>query len=289
MTATATVPKTKPAPETKTRRPRLVVAIGRQRVGKTTILKALTEVTLRQGGNPEVWNTDIMNKSHAINTVGVDVLSPPEQHAAGQAAWLEEKILGMAQTGRDAVLDIGGGWTAVHELIQGSPLLGVMKRMKIRLIPYFVVGFEPADLDYLDDLHKRGFNPPKSVIVINEGLMAYKADSKAHTKAIFRHPAVQQAIANDGTVATFPAVNGLLKVAERNQSFFDFVEGKPVSGMPTASWFDTLRFDFWLRHDIPLFMQELGPNFLLNMPAGLPEVVSKSDIENGDGVDEDDE
>ncbi|MBS1035656.1 MULTISPECIES: hypothetical protein [Gluconobacter] len=286
MTATAKTSKTEPAAEAKPRRPRLIVAIGRQRVGKTTILKAITEITLQQGGDPQVWNTDIMNKSHAIDTVGVDVLTPPEQHASGQAAWLEEQIMGMAQTGRDAVLDIGGGWTAVHELIQGSPLLGAMRRMKVRLIPYFVIGFEPADLDYLDDLHRRDFNPPGSVVIINEGLASYKADSKEHTRAIIRHPAVQQALTNKGTVATFPAVNGLLKVAERNQSFFDFVAGKPVSGMPTPSWFDTLRFDFWLRHSIPAFMRDLGADFLPNMPNGLPPVVSKDEIENGDDGDD---
>jgi len=264
----------------KTSSPRLMVAIGRQRVGKTTILKALTEITLRQGGNPEIWNTDIMNRSHTINSVGVDVLTPPEQTAKGQAAWLESRILAMAQTGRDAVLDIGGGWTAMHELIQGSPLLGVMQRLGIRLLPYFVVGFEAADLDYLDDLHRRSFNPPGSVVLVNEGLIPYGADLTEKIRVILHHPSVQQALKQNGAIARFPAVNGLQAVSERHQSFFDFVDGKPVPGLPSPSWFDVLRFDYWLRHEIPVFMHKLGADLLLNMPAGLPAVVTKADIEN---------
>jgi len=257
-----------------------MVAIGRQRVGKTTILKALTEITLRQGGNPEIWNTDTLNRSHTINSVGGDVLTPSEQTATGQAAWLEGRILEMAQTGRDPVLDIGGGWTALHELIQGSPLLGVMQRLRIKLLPYFVVGFEAAHLDYLDDLHRRAFNPAGSVVLVNEGLMPYGADLTEKTRIILHHPTVQQALRQNGTIALFPAVNGLQAVAERHQSFFDFVDGKPVPGMPLPSWFDVLQFDYWLRHEIPVFMQNLGEDLLLNMPAGLPPVVTKAEIEN---------
>lgn len=265
-------------------RPKLIVAIGRQRVGKTTLLKAITEVGRTQGANPEIWNTDMMNKSHAIDVLGGDVLSPKQGTTAGQAKWLEDRILALSNSGRDAVLDIGGGWTAIHELIQGAPLLGSLRRLKVDLVTIFVIGAEEADLDYLDDLYNRGFNAPHAAVVINEGLLPQSIDTEEVLKAVIRHEGVQRTLKKGGKCVFFPAINGLKQITERKQTFTDYAAGKSVPGLPAPSIFDVMRTQYWLLHDLPTFMHDLGTDFLPYLPKGLPRIWSQEEVEEMEDV-----
>ncbi|WP_291366536.1 FAD-binding oxidoreductase [Acetobacter sp. UBA5411] len=285
MTTAATKAGAKKDPhETDVTRPKLIVAIGRQRVGKTTLLKAVTEISRSQGANPEIWNTDMMNKSHAIDVLGGDVFSPTQSSVAGQAKWLEQRILDLSKSGRDAVLDIGGGWTAVHELIQSAPLLGTLRRLKVDLVMIFVIGAEEADLDYLDDLYNRGFNAPRSAVVINEGLLPQSADSDDVLKSVIAHAGVQRTLKKGGRCVFFPAINGLKQITERKQTFTDYAAGKSVPGLPEPSIFDVMRAQFWLLHDLPEFMHDLGPEFLPSLPNGLPRIWSQEEVEEMEDV-----
>lgn len=258
-------------------RPTLFVAIGRQRVGKTTTLKAIAEITRQQGGNPEIWNTDSLNRSHSISSLGDGVMEPPSATAAGQAIWLEERIENMVTGGHDAILDIGGGWTAMHELIKTSPLITALDEIGVSLVALFMIGVEHADIDYLQDLQEeKAFLPPRTAIVINEGLIPTGHETRLAVKEVIRHPTVRRAIGRGAVYATFPAINGLKKIADRGQTFLDFAANVPVTGMPTSSVFDRLRVNRWLKRDVPLFLRDLGADYLPRMPKGLPDVVMEN-------------
>ncbi|NHN86054.1 FAD-binding oxidoreductase [Acetobacter musti] len=260
-----------------TTKPTLLVAIGRQRVGKTTFLKSLAEITTQQGGKPEIWNTDSMNRSHTIASLGSHVREANSTSAAGQAAWLEEQIERLVDTRQDAILDIGGGWTAMHELIRSSPLVAALDEIGISLVTVFMIGMENADIDYLEDLQtKHRFLPPKTAIVINEGLLPVGVETPRAVAEILNNNTVLKTLDRGAAHGVFPAVNGLKKIADRGQSFMDFAANKPVSGMPASSVFDRLRMNRWLKRDVPLFLQDLGPDYLPRMPKGLPEVMMEN-------------
>lgn len=264
-------------PSAVTTRPTLLVAIGRQRVGKTTFLKSLAEITAQQGGKPEIWNTDSMNRSHTISSLGSHVLEADSTSPSGQAAWLEEQIERLVETRQDAILDIGGGWTAMHELIRTSPLVAALDELGISLVTIFMIGMENADIDYLQDLQEQhGFLPPRTAIVINEGLLPVGMDTARAVSEILENRAVLNALDRGAAHGVFPAVNGLKKIADRGQSFMDFAANKPVPGQPKSSVFDRLRINRWLKREVPLFMRDLGPEYLPRMPKGLPDVVMEN-------------
>ncbi|WP_102325778.1 MULTISPECIES: FAD-binding oxidoreductase [Komagataeibacter] len=260
--------------ETVKAQPTLMMAIGRQRVGKTTFLKVLTELTQQQGGHPEIWNTDSLNKSNTIASLGDYVLEPATVTAKGQAAWLEQRIEQLVETQNDAILDIGGGWTAVHELVKASPLVAQLEELGINLVTVFMIGSEHADIDYLEDLQaNRGFIPKNTVVVINEALLSGRVDASDEIRHILQYPAIEGALGRGAVYGVFPALDGIKRVSDRGQSFMDFAANKPANGFPTSSFFDRCRVSRWLRRDVPKFLAALGPDYLPRMPAGLPEVI----------------
>jgi len=253
--------------------PTLFVAIGRQRVGKTTFLKVLTELTRQQGGRPEVWNTDSLNKSHTISSLGDYVLEPDSTRTEKQVKWLEQRIENLVQTRQDAILDIGGGWTAMHELIDKSHLVSALSKIGVNLVTVFMIGIEKADIDYLDELQRnKRFASKKTVIVLNEGLIPIGLDTADAKKRVIMNPTIIRALGEGAVFAVFPNLNGLKEVTDREQTFIDFAGDAPSpDGLPT-SVFDRLRVMHWLRCEVPAFLQELGPEYLPRMPKGLPEV-----------------
>ena len=258
-------------------RPTLLVAIGRQRVGKTTFLKSLAEITAQQGGRPEIWNTESMNRSHTLSSLGPQVLEADSMSPTGQAAWLEGQIEKLVESRHDAILDIGGGWTAMHELIRSSPLVAALDELGVSLVTIFMIGMENADIDYLQYLQEQqGFLPRRTAIVINEGLLPVGIDTPQAVSQILENEAVLNALDRGAAHGVFPAINGLKKIADRGQSFMDFAANKPVPGQPKSSVFDRLRVNRWLKRDVPLFLRDLGADYLPRMPKGLPDVVMEN-------------
>ena len=62
------------------------LAVGRQRVGKTTLLNGLAQAVQVRGGDPEIWNADLLNKSHSIASFHPQTLSPGHAQTTEQRA-----------------------------------------------------------------------------------------------------------------------------------------------------------------------------------------------------------
>ncbi|MFT8720333.1 FAD-binding oxidoreductase [Acetobacter sp.] len=263
--------KTKTGPET--RLPTLYVAIGRQRVGKTTLLKLIDEVTKHQGGDIEVWNADTLNRSNSVATIGREVIQAPGQSVPEQTDWLLEKLDGMKARGKDVLLDVGGGWTAFHQVVKETGLLEGLPDMGISLVSYFVIGNENGDLDYLDNLQQQKFFPPRCAIVINGHLLPQGTNTPQAMADILSHPVVTRAIQHGETqVSIFPVLNGIKKLNDRNQGFLDYANNVPVNGFPPSGVLDRLRVKKWLQEAVPKFFDDMGPELLPRMPDGLPSV-----------------
>jgi len=264
-------PATSEPGDPETEAPVIFTVIGRQRTGKTTLLNALAETVHRQGGTPEIWNTDLLNRSHSINQFHAETRSPSEADLTSQRKWLEHRIMEMVEHRRDVVLDIGGGWTAFHELINGTPLVAALEEEGIRLIVVYMMGTERADADYLEDLQtKKGFRPRRSVIVLNEGLIPAGASLQGAFSGLTRSAPVMRAIGNGAKVVTMPALEGMAELTDRSLSFEAFIGRAQVDGFPKTSMFDRLRADRWFNVRFPQFLEDIGLDHLPRMPNGLP-------------------
>ncbi len=61
------------------RQPVLIIAVGRQRVGKTTLLNVMIETYLAHGADIGIWNADLHNRTHTLSLFHSGALEPPEQ------------------------------------------------------------------------------------------------------------------------------------------------------------------------------------------------------------------
>jgi hypothetical protein len=247
-----------------TRQPVLIITVGRQRVGKTTVLNVLIEILRGLGAQIEIWNADLLNRTHTLSLFHKDALQPPaDTSLEDQKSWIEERVREMVIHRRDTVLDVGGGLTALNTLIEELRLVEMLERRGIRLVLMYVLGNERADLDYLERFAERGiFMPKATLLVFNAGLLTSGRSAKTAFNALMEHEVVVKAATAGAEVVQMPALSCMAAVTDRGLSFGDFAEGKQAAGHPESSFFDQERVWLWLNRDIPRFLLEIPPEWL---------------------------
>ncbi len=249
--------------------PVVITSIGRQRVGKTVFLNTLVQLARGHGAEIDVWNADLLNKSHSLSTFHQEALVPDSNLMVDQRNWIEARFEAQVQSRRDAVLDVGGGWTAFHHLIEETPLIDVLEEANLSLVAVYVLGTEAGDIDYLDTLQSiKMFLPKKSLIVLNEGLVGSGRDPASAFEPIGNHPVVQKALNAGAKAAFMPALSCMAAVTDRGLSFADFANGKQVAGFPNTSMFDRARVRRWFERDMPAFFSKIQPGWLPRLAEG---------------------
>ena len=135
-------------------RPLLLVALGRQRVGKTALLNTIVQYHRALGSQIEVWNADQQNRTHSLSTFFPDADCPSDSGLADAREWIERKLRDQAERRHHAVLDAGGGFTGFSALVEDVPVIEFLAANGVGVIGLFCVGPEKADLDYLDSFSK---------------------------------------------------------------------------------------------------------------------------------------
>lgn len=251
------------------REPVLLVAVGRQRVGKTTLLNALVEIYRKAGSDIEVWNADLHNRTHTLSLFHEDALSPrPGASVEDQRAWIEERVRGQVKHRRDVVLDVGGGLTALNTLVEQVRLVDILERRGIRPVLVYVLGGERADLDYLERFAEDSmFSPKATVLAFNAGLVTGGRSTDAAFEPLLEHPAVLAAIKGGARIVTMPALGCMSAVTDRGLGFEAFAEGSQSPTHPETSFFDQERAWLWFSREMPRFFERIPGEWLPRVPA----------------------
>jgi hypothetical protein len=246
------------------RQPVLIIAVGRQRVGKTTLLNVLIESYRAVGAEIEVWNADLHNRTHTLSLFHPDALQPPSGTSIeDQVTWIEDRVRDQVKHVRDAILDVGGGLNALNALIEQVKLVEMLERRGVRVVLMYVMGNERADLDYLERFVEDGmFMPKATLIVLNAGLLTSGKSVNSAFEAMMQHKVVLQAIQGGAEVIRMPALGCMAAVTDRGLSFADFAAGKQVDGQPETSFFDQERVWLWLNRDMPRFFLKVPPEWM---------------------------
>jgi hypothetical protein len=242
----------------------LIVAVGRQRVGKTTLLNVLTEIYRARGAALRIWNADLHNRTHTLSLFHKDALEPlPGASVVEQRSWIEDRVREQVAQRFDAVLDVGGGITALNTLVDEVRLVEMLERRGIRVVLMYVLGNERADLDYLERFAAdRAFMPKSTIVVFNAGLLTNGLSSTTAFDKLMQHPVVLKAIETGAEVTQMPALGCMAAVTDRGLSFADFAGGKQVDGCPETSFFDQERVWLWLHRHMPAFFSRLPQEWL---------------------------
>lgn len=241
----------------------LWVALGRQRVGKTTLLNTAVQYFRNQGSDIEVWNADQQNRSHSLSTFFPDACIPPAGGLADGRFWIEGQMVHQLGRRSHAVLDAGGGWTGFSALIEDVPVIQALAEHGTDVIGLFCVGPEQADLDYLQQFADSGsFLPKATVIILNEGLVTSGRSAAGAFSAVLGSPVVAAAVKRGAQVIFMPALSCMAEVTDRGISFADASEGLVKPGQAPMSLFDPLRVKDWWTKKIPAFFSRFPPEWL---------------------------
>ncbi|AOX21456.1 hypothetical protein [Kozakia baliensis] len=250
--------------------PVLLTVVGRQRTGKTTFLSALAETVALRGGRTEIWNTDMLNTTNSIQRFHSDAQSPPHLGSTDQTIWLDEKIASLVDNPRDVLLDIGGGWTAFHDMITTTSILSDLKEFGVRMVVAYMFGPDPADADYLADLQRHeAFHGSDSVLIFNRGLIPPGMSQHTAFKPAFASKAVAAAVDAGASTAVLPELLTMPKVLESGASFTLYGEKRHGAGPQAGNFMDRLRVNRWFNDEFVKFLREIDPTRLPSIPAGL--------------------
>jgi len=254
------------------RQPLLWITLGRQRVGKTTLLSAAVQYFRCLGCSIEVWNADQQNRSYSLSTVFPDVLDAAPGGVEDSKKWIEDRILDQVGRRYDAMLDVGGGMTGFTQLVGEVPLVGELEDQGIRVVGLFCIGPERADLDYLEQFAERDcFLPTATVVVLNGGLVLSGRSVKAAFAPMLDHPAVKAVMARGARVIPMPVLTCMSQVTDRGLTFKDAAAGVAKPDQEPLSFFDRARVNRWWTIDIPAFFGKLPREWVPNGVSVEPE------------------
>jgi hypothetical protein len=245
------------------RRRLLLVALGRQRVGKTALLNTIVQYFRAQGSEIEVWNADQQNRTHSLSTFFPDASLPPDGGLMDTRGWIEGKLKEQAEHGHHAVLDAGGGFTGFSALVEDVPVISALAAQGTDVIGLFCVGPEQADLDYLDSFSKTEvFMPEATMIVMNAGLVLSGRSPGAAFAPIAKNAVFEAAVDRGAKVAMFPALTCMAEVTDRGLTFEEAAAGKIKPGQQPMSMFDPTRVREWWTKKVPDFFGNFPPEWL---------------------------
>ena len=257
-------------------KPVLWVAVGRQRVGKTTLLNMTVQYFRALGSEITIWNADQQNRTHSLSTFFPDALVPPEGGLADNRAWIEHRLVDQASKGYHAVLDAGGGATGFTNLIEDVPILDSLKASNINVVAVYNLGTEQADLDFLTHYAESGmFVPERTMIVLNAGLVLSGRSASGAFAAIRENPALQSAVKDGAQVAMMPALSCMSEVTDRGITFSEAAAGIVRPGQAPMSMFDPVRVREWWTKKVPAFFGQFPPEWLPTGPQAAESPVAQ--------------
>ena len=241
----------------------LLVALGRQRVGKTVMLSTTVQYFRALGCHIEVWNADQQNRTHSLSTFFPDALTPPAGGVADTKQWIEQRLIDQARGQFHAALDAGGGFNAFGSLVDEVPILGTLEERGIDTVAFFCVGPEKADLDYLEQYaDSESFLPKATVIVLNAGLVLSGRSATGAFAPVLDTKVVNSALARGAKVVTMPALPCMSEVTDRGLTFEAAAAGAVKLGQEPMSMFDPTRVNEWWTKKVPRFFGQLPPQWL---------------------------
>ncbi|EKM98187.1 hypothetical protein [Acidocella sp. MX-AZ02] len=146
---------------------KIIFAAGRGKTGKTTLLRWLTETSIRKGGTPILADVDPSNAT--FSAYFADVARPETDNPAGVTAWLQELIEYCINERQSALVDLGGGDTTLRSLAAEMPGLAAhIEAAGMAPVMFHLTGPQPEDLLPALTLAARGFTPVAQALVFNE-------------------------------------------------------------------------------------------------------------------------
>lgn len=230
-------------------KPKVIFLIGPGRSGKTVLGRYLGEMAAKLSRQVLLVALDPQNRSLATYFSGVD--QPPTNDAAAVVRWLEQLLRELMTERASAVIDLGGGDTALGRLLNDIPdLVSVLEGAGIAVVAHYLVGPRLDDLASLGTFEAQGFRPAATSIICNAGLSDPTLDREEAFARVRRHSAFRGAVDRGAVALWMPRLDAgvVSEIEAKRLGFMQAAEGRSPEGRTVAPLgpFDGSRIRRWL-------------------------------------------
>lgn len=191
------------------------VALGRGRTGKTTWARWAIE-RAEMAGRP-VKPADGDRNNGTLVSFYPNASRPLAADDVSVTAWLEEVTAGAVDNrGERIVLDMGGGDRAFATVSEHHGFNEVLPQEGVDLVAWYFLTGGRDDFETLVFMEDLGFRPPRTVIVLNEGLAPQAAAGEDAFAEAMRSKSVRRVIDRGAKVLRMPAAPLKTMVAADN-------------------------------------------------------------------------
>jgi hypothetical protein len=229
-----------------TGKPKAIMAIGLGATGKTTLLRWLCERALERNDDDLALATvDPVNRE--LGHYFPSAMAPPTQEPTQVAAWIEQLLGMIMETGKNVAIDFGGGDTTLARLLAEVPdLQQMMEGAGVEPVALYPLTPRSSDLTPIAAMTQAGFRPKAAALILNEG----RADS---TRALLqefgqirRHSVYKSAIALGAIEIWMPRLYAAKAIEDRRIGFRQAMNGEKPEGGLGLGPFDRSRTRHWL-------------------------------------------
>lgn len=210
-------------------KPKVWLAIGSGRVGKTTLLRWAIETV--QANEAQAICAAADPGPRSLDRYFEGIAEPPTNDPASVAQWLEGLLQFAADEKASAFVDLGGGDTSFSLLLEQTPdLVDIMEQAGVPLVAMYVIGPRIDDLAALASFEAAGFRPKATGLVLNEGLS--DPSSRDLFDPIVAHSAYRAAIDRGAIELRMPRLLPELfqEIEMKRLSFAQARDGKAPDG-----------------------------------------------------------
>jgi len=144
-------------------------------------------------------------QNRSLATWFQNVAQPDTNDSVQTARWLSDYVEYLMEQRASAILDFGGGDTALAKMVHEVPdLCTTMTAAGVVPVACYMVGPRVEDLASLDALEQAGFQPPATAIVLNEGRVDSTLSREEAFARVLRHSAFDRAVKRGASVLWMP-------------------------------------------------------------------------------------
>ena len=180
------------------------VLLGRGRTGKTTWARWAAERARAAGRLVQVADGDRNNAT--LGSFHPDASSPAASDDVTVAAWMEELAEATILSRGRLVLDMGGGDRSFATVAERHGFSDVLPAEGVDLTAWYFLAGGRDDFETLVFMEQMGFRPPRTVVVLNEGLAPAVPAGQDAFAAALRSKGVQRVLDRGAKLLRMPAV-----------------------------------------------------------------------------------
>ena len=202
--------------------PKLILALGRGKTGKSTFIRWAAERAIERGGEPVIVDADRTNAT--LSAFFANVIRPPSPEDDDVRTCLNSFADRQIEERFSAFLDLGGGDLTLKAWARSLDLAPFLEGYGIAPVALHFLSSDIDDLSYLRDIEAI-FRPERTALVLNEGTVPLGRVARTAFEPVMRHEIFLSAVARGARVMRMPRLAPMHEVDRRRLSFADAAAG----------------------------------------------------------------